>query len=383
MRGAHIRLASEHDLDELVALEEAAFASDRFSETQLDYLLTRSRATVLVMESDRTMAGAAYMLWRKAHRAGRLYNIAVNPAFQGRGYGARLLDECEREAAIRGCERVTLEVRRDNETAIRLYESHGYTIVRTLNDYYEDGSAGYKMAKILPLGRRRHVRLRVPYWAQSLDFTCGPASVMMALKYHLPEWELSRSLEMKLWKEATLIFTTSGFGGTSPYGLALAAAHRGLDCWLVTSKEDPPFLRSVRSDEKRDVITLVHDDMKQEAYERSVSSASYEYGFEDIVSALHRNMIPVVLISTHRLTGDRAPHWVVVTGFDGRGVFIHDPDAKSYRRGVADSRHLRLDRDEFIRMSRYGKEVYRCLVMIGGPRGGRRPGRDLKRRRSS
>ena len=369
MRGARIRLGSEHDLDHLVALEEAAFASDRFNEAQLDYLLTRSSATVFVSTLDQKITGAAYVLWRKAHRTARLYNIAVDPACQGRGAGALLLDECEREAARRGCERLTLEVRRDNVGAIRFYENHGYAIVRTLNDYYEDGSAGYKMAKALPRTELHHVRLRVPYWAQSLDFTCGPARVMMALKYHLPQRELSRSLEMRLWKEATLIFMTSGFGGTSPYGLALAAARRGLDCRLVTSKEDPPFLRSVRSEEKRDVITLVHNDMKQEAYEESVASASYEYNFEDIASALYRNMIPVVLISTHRLTGDRAPHWVVVTGFDGRSVFIHDPDKKSYRRGVAQPRHLRLDRDEFIRMSRYGKEVYRCLVMIGRPRG--------------
>jgi hypothetical protein len=50
----------------------------------------------------------------------------------------------------------------------------------------------------------------VEFFAQSLDFTCGPASLMMACTRSTPptRWIVAR--ELRLWREATLIYTTSG-----------------------------------------------------------------------------------------------------------------------------------------------------------------------------
>ena len=86
-RNYRIRLATEHDLAALVRLEEAAFAKDRFTKEQIDYLLTASRATTFIIEDRSTTLGAACVLWRKSQRGARLYNIAVNPAYRGKGIG--------------------------------------------------------------------------------------------------------------------------------------------------------------------------------------------------------------------------------------------------------------------------------------------------------
>lgn len=360
-----IRLATEHDLDSLVALEEAAFRSDRFSEDSIDYLLTRSRATTLVIEEDGVVVGSACVLWRRLYESARLYNIAVDPSCQGRGYGAMLMDECEREAARRGCAVMTLEVRKDNEGAIKFYERRGYLFKRILPDYYEDGSAGLKMAKELDLEIPSRIKLGVPYHAQMLDFTCGPACLMMALRYFDSDIEFSEALELRLWKEATLIFMAAGFGGAEGYGLGLAAATRGLTCHIVTSMDTTPMLRSVRSASKREVMKIVHTDLKKRAHDAGVSAAMYEYGIDEIISALHRGLLPVAMISTYRLTGDKTPHWVVVTGFDRDHVFIHDSDLDSYKTSTYKARNIKVKKSEFLRMSRYGKEVYRCLLLLG------------------
>jgi len=367
-RRSQIRLASEHDVAELVRLEQVAFETDRFTKDQIDYLLTRSRATVFVIELGSTVAGAAYVLWRKRHGAARLYNIAVDPHFQGMKLGAKLLEECELEAARRGCRAMTLEVRQDNERAITFYERKGFTVTRSLPDYYEDGMAGLKMARDIKVVAPTKLHLNIPYHAQTLDFTCGSACVMMALKYFTPPMELSRALEMTLWKEATLIFMTSGFGGTDAYGLALAAVNRGLTCRLTISTDTTPMLKSVRVQSKREVMKIVHNDMKKRARRAGVSAAIYDYDIDEIVSALHRGLVPVVLISTYRLTGDRVPHWVVVTGVDRDNIYIHDPDIESYKRDKSRARNLRIEKEEFLRMSRYGKEVYRCLLLLGSHR---------------
>ncbi len=364
----HIRLATEHDLDSLFRLEEKAFETDRFTRDQIDYLLTESRATNFVLEDRSTLAGAACILWRKSHQGARLYNIAIDPDYQGRGLGLRLLKECEFEAARRGCEKMTLEVRADNDSAIRFYERQGYIIIRSMPDYYDDGTAGLKMSKVIDLDVPAKLQYKVPYYHQTLDFTCGPACLMMALKYYYPDTELNRAMEMTLWKEATLIFMASGFGGTDGFGLALSALNRGLSCHIIMSMDTTPMLKSVRIPRKREVMKVVHNDLKRKARKAGLGSAIYDYGTDEIVAALHRGMLPIVMISTYRLTGDRVPHWVVVTGFDKDSVFIHDPDVASYKRNRSRARHLRIEKSEFLRMARFGKEVYRCLLLVGKDR---------------
>ncbi len=365
-RKFRLRLATEHDLNALHQLEMVAFETDRFTRDQIDYLLTESRATTFVLEVGSLIAGAACVLWRRSHHGARLYNIAVDPSYQGKGLGLTLLKECELEAARRGCEKMVLEVREDNLSAIRFYERRGYVTLRTMPDYYDDGTAGLKMSKVLNLVIPRKRRLNVPYYPQTFDFTCGPACLMMALRHFRPGMEMTRALEMMLWKEATLIFMASGFGGTDGYGLALSALNRGLSCHVVMSMNTTPLLKSVRLPEKREVMRIVHNDLKRKARRAGLGRAIYDYGMEEIVAALHRNLLPIVMISTYRLTGDRVPHWVVVTGFDKDSVFIHDPDVASYKRNRSRARHLRIEKSEFLRMSRYGKEVYRCLLLIGG-----------------
>jgi ribosomal protein S18 acetylase RimI-like enzyme len=346
-------------------LETVAFDTDRFTRDQIDYLLTESRATTFVTEAGSTAVGAACVLWRRSHQGARLYNLAVDPLHQRKGVGTRLLRECELEAARRGCSQVVLEVHEGNRAAIDFCEKLGYAFVRTLPDYYKDGASGLKMSKVLNLRLPVKRKLSVPYYSQTLDFTCGPACLMMALKYFDPKTELKRALEMTLWKEATLIFMASGFGGTDGYGLALSALNRGLSCHLVMSMDTAPMLRSVRIKKKREVMKIVHSDLKRKAKRAGLGSAIYEYGIDEIIAALHRDMLPIVMISTYRLTGDRVPHWVVVTGFDERSVFIHDPDGTSYKRNRSRARHLRVEKSEFLRMTRYGKEVYRCLLLLG------------------
>lgn len=361
---SNIRLATDRDLKKLTELEVAAFQVDRFTEEQIEYLLGRSRATIFVLEKGEELIGAAYMLWRKAHQNARLYNLAVDPAHQGGGYGRKLLRECELESARRDCAEINLEVRQDNEGGIRFYERHGYIVTRSISDYYEDGMAAFKMAKKLRLKVPSQLRIDIPYYAQTLDFTCGSACVMMALKHFKPKQELSRTLEMRIWKEATLVFMMSGLAGTDPFGLSVSCTDRGLGCRVLISLDYTPMLKSVRTPKKQEIMKIVHNDMKRQARKSGVQKVVCEYGIEEIISALYRGQVPIALISTYRLTGDQVPHWVIVTGFDEDNLYIHDPDIASYKKNRSRARHLRVEKSEFLRMSRYGKEGYRCLLLV-------------------
>lgn len=369
----YIRLAAGRDLDGLVALEERCFTGDRFNEDQIAYLLEEAHATIYVITSRDRIVAAAYMLWRRNSPVGRLYNIAVDPDVQGHGLGQRLLDRCEEEAVWRACTSVSLEVREDNRGAIALYERNGFARTAGLPGYYEDGGAGVRMVKELTRVRPDHLRLKVPYEAQTLDFTCGPACVMMALRYFDPELDTSRVMELELWREATLIFMTSGHGGTGPFGLALSAVSRGRSARVLLSRNQTPFFSSVRDEDKRRVIKLVHEDLRDRAHELGVPYHYYDFPFADIAVELFRGHIPIALISTYHLHGDRAPHWVVITGFDREFVYFHDPFNEFYEEQGASPRNVKIPLDLFSRMRRYGRDLYKCVIAVGpGPREGTR-----------
>ena len=55
-----------------------------------------------------------------------IHDIAVAPGHRGKGVGQALLKAVEEEARRRGCCKVTLEVRDDNEVAKRAYRRAGF-----------------------------------------------------------------------------------------------------------------------------------------------------------------------------------------------------------------------------------------------------------------
>lgn len=356
-----VRIGTVKDLDALVRLEKAGFAADRFERQQLLYLLAQAHATTLIVEQDSQVCGAAIMVWRRNSSAGRLYSIVIDPTLQGRGLGSKLLQACEAAARQRGCDRVSLEVRADNRRAIGMYQRHGYRMKGALPGYYADGGTGFRMVKALDNRNHTAVRLNVPYYAQTLEFTCGPACLIMAMKYHNPRLVPDRSLELRLWKEATQIFMTSGLGGYGPFGLAVAAQRRGYQARVVLTDHQTPLLTSVRSKDKREVIRLVDEQLREEARSLGVAQEHSNSTFESIVKAIREGIIPIALISTYRLHRVKAPHWVVVTGFDSRNVYFHDP-YEGFCTGQA--QHVRIPIPEFRRMRRYGKAVNNSVIFI-------------------
>ena len=82
-------------------------------------------------------------------------NIAVAPAAQRQGIGRRLLEFCLHDAASRGIEYATLEVRVSNDRAIKLYETFGFRPVAMRRGYYSDtGEDALVMMREFGAGRR-------------------------------------------------------------------------------------------------------------------------------------------------------------------------------------------------------------------------------------
>lgn len=360
-----IREATIEDLDELVALEERCFESDRMSRRSFRRMVTKANATLLVADGGAGLRGYVLVLFHAGSPLARLYSLAVDASARGQGLGRALLEAAEQAAVDEGCVQMRLELRVDNTDARRLYDANGYRQFEVQADYYEDHADAVRMQKTLvsPLPRQA---ARVPYYAQTLDFTCGPAALLMAMNALDPAVSPTRQLELRIWREATTIFMTSGHGGCGPYGLALSAHHRGFDVevWL-TGSETELFVDSVRSDEKKQVIRLVQQDLLDEMAACGIPLHQEPISVDALQQAFEAGAIPVVLISSWRIYGRREAHWVVVTGFDDRFVYVHDPyvDVEE-NKTLTDCANMPILKTEFAGMARYGRSAQRAVVIV-------------------
>ena len=358
-----VRPALAADLDGLVAIEAAAFETDRIARRSFRKLIETPTAAIAVAAMpDGKLVGYALLLFRAGTGLARLYSIAVLPEARGIGVGATLLAESERIAFERDRFLLRLEVREDNPSGIRLYEQHGYRRIGRYLDYYADHCNALRFEKRL---RGPAHTTSVRYYEQTTDFTCGPCCVMMALGHFRPDYAMSPVEEIKLWRQATTVFMMAGLGGCDPHGLAVSAARNGLSASVHVSREGSLFLESVRDPEKRRVMALAQEDFRHQTVAFEIPVTYQPLDVPAIRAALAEGALPIVLISAYRMFGKKVPHWVLVVGDDGRHLFIHDPWVEDRSRETHnDAANLPIPYAEFERMARWGREPLRAAVVL-------------------
>jgi ribosomal protein S18 acetylase RimI-like enzyme len=359
-----IRLAELDDLDTLVALENRCFQTDRLSRRSFRYLLKQGHAVTHVAEIGGEIVGYVMTLFSRGTSMARIYSIAVDPVARGRGAGRLLVETAEQAASRAECRDIRLEIRRDNKASIATFTGLGYRQFGVVSDYYDDHMEALRFQKSLAPELPLEL-VKVPYYPQSLDFTCGPAALMMAMTAVRPGMRLNRPLELRLWREATTIFMTSGHGGCGPHGLALAAWHRGFGAEVFVNARGTLLVDTVRNPDKKEVMRLVQADMEAEMKTLGIPLRVKALGAADLEKRTAAGAVPLVLISSYRIYRERFPHWVVVTGFDEQYIFMHDPyiDVEAGET-VSDCINMPVLRRDFERMARYGRSGQKAVVLI-------------------
>jgi hypothetical protein len=256
-----------------------------------------------------------------------------------------------------------LEVHPQNFAAIALYRRAGYLEFGVYRGFYEDDSDALRMQHVL-VPRLQPDVSGVPHYRQTLEFTCGPAALMMAMKALNRRLRLDRRLELILWRESTTIFMTSGHGGCGPHGLALAAWRRGFAVELFVNDERPPFLDTVRTPDKKEVIRLVHQEFLDEIRRTDITVHRHPLSADELSMRVAAGAIPVVLISQYRIYGDKEPHWIIVSGCDQRFIYAHDPYISEAHVTTTDRVSIPILRREFELMARYGRSRLQAAIIV-------------------
>jgi ribosomal-protein-alanine N-acetyltransferase len=143
-----IRRAIPEDLKAILRIEVKSFACDAWNRDQfLDYLAQPKRTVFLVATINGIVI--AYAIgWHSASRA-EIDSIAVSPANRDKGVAIVLLRRVLNSLRRRGLPAVSLNVRLDNHSAIRLYQKLGFERARRISGYYEDGAPALRMRRML------------------------------------------------------------------------------------------------------------------------------------------------------------------------------------------------------------------------------------------
>ena len=356
--------ATLDDLNALEALENSVFQTDRLSRRSLRRWLASEHRAFIKAEQEGELAGYALVILHRGTSLARLYSIAISDQCRGQGLGRKLMEAAEQAALEADRIYLRLEVRKDNIAAIRLYESLGYQRFGEYRHYYADQQDALRYHKKIRHFDARLWQRPVPWYRQTTEFTCGPASLMMAMQALDHERKPSQREELQLWREATTIFMTAGHGGCHPLGLALAAVKRGFQADVWISKRGALFVDSVRNEAKKHIIEMVHKDFVRHAKQAGITVHYREITQPTLTRAMKGGALPLILISTWQLDGKRSPHWVVLSAFDEGFLYLHDSDPEEGVQSELDCQYLPIARSDFDRMARFGRDRLRAAVII-------------------
>jgi [ribosomal protein S18]-alanine N-acetyltransferase len=129
------RLASDADLDLVAEMEARCFSNPWTREMLARELANSTIAHVFVLRLPDCPLAAFCSCWIIGDEL-HVNTMAVDFPHRRRGLGRHLMEWVMREAARRGARRATLEVRKANEAARRLYESMGFSVRATRPGYY-------------------------------------------------------------------------------------------------------------------------------------------------------------------------------------------------------------------------------------------------------
>jgi ribosomal-protein-alanine N-acetyltransferase len=124
------------DIPAVVEIERLSFKYPKpeavFREDEHKYLVARAENRVI-----------GYIGIEKILDEVHIINMAIDPEYRGKGIGKRLMQHVLNDEEV-----FFLEVRVSNETAKKVYEKYGFTVIDTRKGYYADGEDALVMRRI-------------------------------------------------------------------------------------------------------------------------------------------------------------------------------------------------------------------------------------------
>jgi ribosomal-protein-alanine N-acetyltransferase len=129
------RLRDARDLDGVLEIEELSFNNPTAREWYERELQRADVCFIYILRVPESPIAGFCAFWRIASEM-HINNLAIRPELRGRGLGRVLLQASIDAAAVLGASSATLEVRRSNVAARRLYAGAGFKEAGVRRNYY-------------------------------------------------------------------------------------------------------------------------------------------------------------------------------------------------------------------------------------------------------
>jgi ribosomal-protein-alanine N-acetyltransferase len=129
------RMQSHVDLEAVLEVEQQSFNNPTTREWYVSELQRPEVCYVYVIRTPDCPVAGFCAFWKVLDQI-HINNLAIRPDFRQRGLARLLLVKVLEEASGLGAASATLEVRRSNAAARRLYESAGFRLTGVRTSYY-------------------------------------------------------------------------------------------------------------------------------------------------------------------------------------------------------------------------------------------------------
>lgn len=131
-------------LESLCTQESALFGSESFplSRRALRYHLKKGTPIWGAFHEGQLVGYIMLFVYKKS---ARIYSLGVHKDARGLGMGQALIKAVFAFTRQKSLARLTLEVRSDNQKAIKLYERMGFVLKKVVPCYYPDGTDALRM----------------------------------------------------------------------------------------------------------------------------------------------------------------------------------------------------------------------------------------------
>ncbi|MBT3217408.1 MAG: ribosomal protein S18-alanine N-acetyltransferase [Candidatus Marinimicrobia bacterium] len=139
-----VRPANVADLDAMAGIEARVFQHPWTRNQISEFLFVQDISINLVVTCNKKIVGYVFAI--DTEQEAQILNIAVDLPFQHRGFGQKLMTAFFN--SINKNSHISLEVRKSNIPAIKLYSDFGFESVGKREQYYPDGEDALIMTKV-------------------------------------------------------------------------------------------------------------------------------------------------------------------------------------------------------------------------------------------
>ncbi|MBN2817027.1 MAG: GNAT family N-acetyltransferase [Campylobacterales bacterium] len=142
-----IELAQLYDCKELNHFEKKLFSAENFPLSYGSFYYHIQNNLLYVAKIRGVIVG--YILTLVKRKTAKIYSIGVSKLYRKRKISTQLLQKTLFKLQSLNFQKVVLEVRVDNTSAIQFYEKNHFKSLKTIHSFYQDGCDAYFMEKTL------------------------------------------------------------------------------------------------------------------------------------------------------------------------------------------------------------------------------------------